>query len=77
MQAQIRLLQKAPDLTKGRPVTGVIVHRKRQLEHPIQPTEHHNILRATVQRLPDLLLAKRLPGERAPKQPDMQLSQKP
>lgn len=64
MQAQIRLLQKAPELTDGRAVTGVIVHRKRQLDPPIQPTEHHNILRCTVQRLPDLLLAKRLPGER-------------
>lgn len=64
MQAQIRLLQKEPKLTEGRAITGVIVHRKRQLENPIQPTEHHNILRCTIQRLPDLLLAKRLPGER-------------
>jgi hypothetical protein len=64
MQSQIRLLQKAPDLTDGRAVTGVIVHRKHQLENPLQPTEHHNILRCTLQRLPDLLLAKRLPGER-------------
>jgi hypothetical protein len=43
---------------------GVIVHRKRQLDPPIQPTEHHNILRCTLQQLPDLLLAKRLPGDR-------------
>ena len=64
MQAQIRLLQKEPKLTDGRAITGVIVHRKRQLENPIQPTEHPNILRATIQRVPDLLLAKRLPGER-------------
>jgi hypothetical protein len=64
MQAQIRLLQKAPELTDGHAITGVIVHRKRQIDPPIQPTEHHNILRCTVQRLPDLLLAKRLPGER-------------
>ena len=64
MQAQIRLLQKEPKLIEGRAITGVIVHRKRQLENPIQPTEHHNILRCTIQRLPDLLLAKRLPGER-------------
>jgi hypothetical protein len=64
MQAQIRLLQKEPDITNGRAITGVIVHRKRQLENPIQPTEHHNILRATLQRLPDLLLAKHLPGQR-------------
>jgi hypothetical protein len=62
MQAQLRFLQKAPELTKGRPITGVIVHRKRQLDPPIQPTEHDKILRATAQRLPDLLLAKRLPG---------------
>jgi hypothetical protein len=65
MQSQIRLLQKEPDITKGRAITGVIVHRKRQLDTPIQPTEHHNILRCTIQRLPDLLLAKRLPGQRA------------
>lgn len=64
MKAQLRLLQKAPDLTDGRAVMGVIVHRKRQLDTPIQPTEYHNTLRCTLQRLPDLLLAKRLPGER-------------
>jgi hypothetical protein len=62
MQAQIRLLRKEPKITDGRAVTGVIVHRKDQLENPLQPTEHHNILRCTLQRLPDLLLAKRLPG---------------
>lgn len=62
MQTQIRLIKQAPELTKGRPVMGVIVHRKRQLETPLQPTEHRDILRCTVQRLPDLLLAKRLPG---------------
>ncbi len=64
MQAQIRLLQKAPDLTDGRSITGVIVHRKRQLDTPIQPTEYHNTLRCTLQRLPDLLLARHLPGKR-------------
>ncbi len=64
MKAQINLLRQAPDLTKGRAITGVIVHRKRQLDPPIQPTEHDKILRATAQRLSDLLLAKRLPGER-------------
>lgn len=62
IQTQLRLLKQAPELTKGRPVMGVIVHRKRQLQAPLQPTEHQNILRCTVQRLPDLLLAKRLPG---------------
>jgi len=62
MQSQIRLLQKEPKITGGGAITGVIVHRKRHLENPIQPTEHHNILRCTLQRLPDLLLAKRLPG---------------
>lgn len=62
MQTQMRLLKQAPDLTRGRPVVGVIVHHRRQLENPLQPTEHHNILRCTPQRLPDLLLAKRLPG---------------
>jgi hypothetical protein len=64
MQAQIRLLKREPALTGGRPITGVIVHRKRQLDPPIQPTEHQNILRATAQRIPDLLLARRLPGQR-------------
>jgi hypothetical protein len=64
MLAQIRLLQSAPKLHGGRQVIGVIVHRRAQLETSPQPTEHHNILRATLQRLPDLLLAKRLPGER-------------
>lgn len=64
MKAQLHLLKQAPDLTKGRPAIGVIVHRKHQLDTSPQPTEHHNILRATPQRLPDLLLAKRLPGQR-------------
>jgi hypothetical protein len=62
MQAQLRLLKQAPDLTGGRPAIGVIVHRKGQLDPSPQPTEHHDILRSTLQRLPDLLLAKRLPG---------------
>jgi hypothetical protein len=64
MLDQIRLLKQTPEITGGRPVIGVIVHPKRQLETPLQPTEHHDILRCTLQRLPDLLLAKRLPGER-------------
>jgi hypothetical protein len=63
MRDQIRLLERASDLSGGRPVIGVIVHTKRQLDPPLQATEHHNILRCTLQRLPDLLLAKRLPGE--------------
>jgi hypothetical protein len=63
-QAQIRLLQKAPELTNGRAVTGVIVHHRRQLDSTPQSTEHRDILRATLQGLPDLLLAKRLPAER-------------
>jgi hypothetical protein len=65
MRAQIRLLQKAPEITAGRTIAGMIVHRKRQLENPIQPTEHHKILRCTIQRLPDLLLAKRLSAQRS------------
>lgn len=64
MRAQLRLLRHAPELIGGRAVMGVIVHRKRQLDISPQPTEHHDILRATPPRLPDLLLAKRLPGER-------------
>lgn len=62
MRAQIRLLERAPETSGGQPVIGVIVHRKHQLDPPIQATEHHNILRCTLQYLPDLLLAKRLPG---------------
>jgi hypothetical protein len=77
MQAQIRLLQKAPELTEGRAVTGVIVHRKRQIDPPIQPTEHHNILRATLQRLPDLLLAKRLPSETSSSAKQVRISSRP
>ncbi len=64
MSAQLSLLKQAPELTQGRPTIGVIVHRRRQLDPPVQPTEHPNILRCTAQRLPDLLLAKRLPGQR-------------
>jgi hypothetical protein len=64
MLDQIRLLKQTPEITGGRPVIGVIVHRKRQLDTSPQATEHDNILRCTLQRLPDLLLAKRLPGER-------------
>lgn len=63
MQAQLHLLRQTPDLTAGHTPIGVIVHRKHQLDTSPQPTEHHNILRATPQRLPDLLLAKHLPGE--------------
>lgn len=64
MQAQLRLLRQTPELTRGRTPMGVIVHRKHQLDTSPQPTEHNDILRATPQRLPDLLLAKHLPGER-------------
>ncbi len=60
MQAQLHILRHAPEITRGRTVMGVIVHRKRQLDTSPQPTEHHDILRATPQRLPDLLLAKSL-----------------
>jgi hypothetical protein len=42
--------------------SAAIVHTKCQLEPPLQATEHHNILRCALQRLPALLLAKRLPG---------------
>jgi hypothetical protein len=64
LQAQIRLLRRDPKLHGGRPILGVIVHRRAQLDTSLQPTERHDILRCTLQRLPDLLLAKRLPGER-------------
>jgi hypothetical protein len=64
MQTQIRLLKQSPELTRGRTIIGVIVHHKRQLETPLQPTELRDVLRCTAQRLPDLLLAKRLPDQR-------------
>ena len=65
MRSQIRLLQRNPELTHGCPtIIGLIVHRRRQLDTTPQPTEHHDILRCTLQGLADLLLAKRLPGER-------------
>jgi len=63
MQAQLRLLQADPALHRKRRVIGVIVHRRAQLHPPIQPTKHPTILRATLQALPGLLLAGRLPGE--------------
>jgi len=63
MRSQIRLLQRNPELTHGCPtIIGLIVHRRRQLDTTPQPTEHHDILRCTLQGLADLLLAKRLPG---------------
>ena len=61
MRDQIRLLKRSPKTSGERPIIGVIVHTKHQLDPPVQATEHHNILRCTLQRLPDLLLAKRLP----------------
>jgi hypothetical protein len=64
MLVQIRILRSAPKLHGGRPIICVIVHRRAQLQTSPQPTEHHNILRCTLQGLPDLLLARRLPGER-------------
>jgi hypothetical protein len=64
MLDQIRLLQNAPQISGGRPIMGVIVHRKHQLSTPIKPTDHHNILRCTPHGLHQLLLSKTLPGER-------------
>jgi hypothetical protein len=65
MHDQIKLLQRNPELTHGCPtIMGVIVHHQRQLDTTSEPTEHHDILRCTLQGLADLLLAKRLPGER-------------
>jgi len=66
MRTQIRLLKQAPELTGDRQGIGVIVHRERRLETPLQPTEHGDVLRATPRALTDLLLAKRLPGEHPP-----------
>jgi hypothetical protein len=63
MKVQLELLRDTPELTGDRPVMGVIVHHSRQLVASPQPTEHHDILRCTLQRLPDLLLTKRLPGK--------------
>jgi hypothetical protein len=64
MQTQMRLLKQAPELTEGRQIIAVIIHRKHQLKASPQPTEQNDILRSTLQHLPDLLLAKRVPGIR-------------
>jgi hypothetical protein len=65
MRDQIALLKQNPELTHGCPaIIGVIVHHKSQLSSTPQTTEHRDILRCTLQGLADLLLAKRLPGER-------------
>jgi hypothetical protein len=64
MRSQIRLLERNPELTHGCPtIMGVIVHHGNQLASTPQTTEHHDILRCTLQGLADLLLAN-LPGER-------------
>jgi hypothetical protein len=63
LKAQLRLLCHTPGLTANRAVMGVIVHHRRHLNTSLQPTEDSHILRCTLQRLPDLLLAKRLPGQ--------------
>ncbi len=62
MLDQIPLLEKAPQISGGRPVMGIIVHRKHQLSTPIKPTEHHNVLRCTPHGLHQLLQARALPG---------------
>jgi len=62
MLDQIPLLEKAPQISGGRPVMGVIVHRKHQLSTPISPTEQHNVLRCTPHGLHQLLQARALPG---------------
>jgi hypothetical protein len=65
---QIHLLNKAPHLTPtGTTIKAAIVHRSNQLTSSPQPTEHPDILRATLQGLPDLLLARHLPGEQPAK----------
>ena len=63
MRSQIKLLERNPELTHGCPtIIGLIVHHRNQLASTPQTTEHHDILRCTLQGLADLLLAKRLPG---------------
>jgi hypothetical protein len=65
MRDQIALLRNAPELTHGCPtIIGVIVHHRTQLTSTPQTTEHHNVLRCTLQGVGDLLLANRLPGQR-------------
>jgi hypothetical protein len=62
MRRQIRLLRKAPDLTQGCPtVLGVIVHHRRQLPAPATGLAEARVLRCTLQRVGDLLLANDLP----------------
>ena len=65
MKRQIKILKRTPELTHDCPtIIGLIVHRADQLPTHAEPTEHPNIHRTTLQTLPDLLLAKRLPGQR-------------
>jgi hypothetical protein len=61
---QIYFLKKHSDMLAGAStIRGAIVHRNTQLTRSPEPTERPDILRCTLQGLPELLLAKRLPGE--------------
>jgi len=68
---QIYFLKKHSDMLAGASaIRGAIVHRARQLERSPEPTERPDILRCTLHGLPELLLAKRLPGEQRQDRPE-------
>jgi hypothetical protein len=68
---QIYFLKKHSDMLAGAStIRGAIVHRSRQLERSPEPTERPDILRCTLEGLPQLLLAKQLPGEQRQDRPE-------
>jgi hypothetical protein len=68
---QIYFLKKHSDMLAGAStIRGAIVHRPTQLSRSPEPTERPDILRCTLQGLPELLLAKRLPGEQREDRPE-------
>jgi len=68
---QIYFLKKHSDMLAGAStIRGAIVHRGRQLERSPEPTERPDILRCTLEGLPQLLLAKQLPGEQRQDRPE-------
>jgi len=71
MISQIYHLTRHSDMLAGAStIRGAIVHRGRQLERSPEPTERPDILRCTLEGLPQLLLAKQLPGEQRQDRPE-------
>ncbi len=68
---QTYFLKKHSDMLAGAStIRGAIVHRPTQLSRSPEPTERPDILRCTLHGLPELLLAKRLPGEQRQDRPE-------